>query len=240
LQEALPFDLIGQTTLAATAPGSAILENLTILVLSSDDMEFVATLSEPINGEDKTLLRATYDQAAAKHDERPALILSFVPLLLNVGGDFFVNTLNEASGGAPLFGSLAVDNTSDYHESRVIYRGVAYPSSLALILLYGDYKPRFVLATISRDTILGGSGIVSKSRGNQVLEIDGGPALKFLLSRGLAADENGEITDLNFFPYVVDYNDGTDPVIRVIFATTPEGDVVCLGDIPEGASLSVG
>ncbi|MDR3332871.1 MAG: FIST C-terminal domain-containing protein, partial [Synergistaceae bacterium] len=37
-----------------------------------------------------------------------------------------------------------------------------------------------------------------------------------------------------------DYNDGTTPVVRAVFANTPEGYAVCGGDIPVGATLSVG
>ena len=240
LQDALPFALVGQTTIGTAVAGSDTLEALTILVLSSNDVEFVTMITDPIVDEKGDQIKVAYQEATAPHSDRPALILSYVPLLLNVGGDFFVNTLNKASGGVPIFGSLAVDNTIDYHDSRVIFNGQAHPNSLALVLFYGNYKPRFALATISQDKILGGRGIVTKSVGNQVMEIDGSTALEFLLSRGLATDDNGEIAGINSFPYIVDYNDGTEPVIRVIYTTTPEGHAVCLGDIPEGSSLSVG
>jgi hypothetical protein len=240
--EALPFDIVGQTTIAAGAPGSGDLDILSLLVLSSDDLDFTIGLTEPISTENEGVIAASYHQLLAQTSDKPpvSLILAYAPLLLTVGGDYFVRAFDEASGGIPLFGSLAVDNTIDYHTSQVFYQTEAYADRIAYVLVHGATKPQFFQATIPDDKIVRGTGVVTASDGNIVKEIDGAPALQFLLSKGLATDDNGDIQGLNSFPYIVDYNDGTDPVIRVIFAVTPEGHAVCLGDIPEGSTLSIG
>jgi hypothetical protein len=62
----------------------------------------------------------------------------------------------------------------------------------------------------------------------------------YLVSLGLEKDEQGLIKGINSFPFILNYNDGTPPVIRVMFAITPDGSAVCGGEIPEGASLTVG
>jgi hypothetical protein len=216
------------------------LEILNLLLITSDDTEFVVGQTDPILSEDADVIARGYRAAVEGRSDAPALILVYAPLLLNVGGDFLVNSLDEASGQAPLFGTLAVDNTIDYHKSRVICRGEASADRLAFVAFYGDLKPKFLLATISHESIFEEKGVVTSSDGNQLKAVDGKPAVEFLKSKGLVTDENGVIKGVNSFPYIVDFNDGNPPVIRIIFATTPEGYAVCLGDVPEGSTLSVG
>jgi hypothetical protein len=240
LQEALPFDLIGQTTIAAASPGSSSHEILTILVITSDELEFVSGLTEPIIKEDADLISESYRLAIGDRAETPAFVFIHAPLLHNVGGDFFINTFDELVNHAPVFGSLAVDDTIDYHKSCVIYQGEASPNRIAFLAVYGDVKPHFYQATISGDSIFEEKGVVTSSDGNQLKTVDGKPAIEFLKSKGLVTDANGVVEGVNSFPYIVDFNDGNPPVIRVIFAITPEGYAVCLGDVPEGSTLSVG
>jgi small ligand-binding sensory domain FIST len=53
-------------------------------------------------------------------------------------------------------------------------------------------------------------------------------------------NEDGNIKGINSYPFILDYNDGTQPVIRVMFAVTPDGSAVCGGKMPLGATLTVG
>lgn len=239
LQEALPFDLIGQTSIATSAPGGDDLDQLSLLVLSSDSIEFAVSLSAPITGETTEPLSAAYAEASAGHDEKPRFILAYVPLLLTASGDFFVDGINAASGGVPLFGSLSVDNTMDYHDSQVVYKGKGYRDQMVYLLFYGDISPRFYMAGITHGRVFNETGVVTGSAGSQLQTINDAPVSEFLVSLGINANEEGEFVGVNSFPYLVDYNDGTDPVIRVMFAVTPDGSAVCGGDIPVGATLAV-
>lgn len=240
LQEALSFDLIGQTTIAAATPNSDSLEILSILVITSDELEFVYGQSEPITEEDLNLLAPSYRAAVGNRTAQPAVTLLYGPLLMSVSGEFFVAAFDELTDKAPVFGSLAVDNTIDYHNSFVIYKGEASRDQLVFLNIYGALKPKFYLATISHERIFDEKGVVTSSVGSQIKSVDNKPAVDFLTSKGLAINDDGVIEGLNSFPYIVDYNDGTPPVVRVIFAVTPQGDVVCLGNIPEGSTLGVG
>jgi hypothetical protein len=240
LQDAVPFDLIGQTTIAAASPGSDSLEILNILVITSDELMFASGQTAPVISEDVSLIADAYHAATDAHAEKPALILAYVPLRFNVGGDFIVTAFDAASDCVPLFGSFAADNTIDYRKCNVLYRGEASSDRLAFVAIYGAIEPQFHVATISHDSIFEEKGVVTSSDGNQLRTVNNMTAVEFLKSKGLVAVANGAIEGINSFPYIVDYNDGTPPVIRVIFATTPEGDVICLGDIPVGSTLAVG
>jgi hypothetical protein len=188
---------------------------------------------------DEQILKAAYDDAAAKLSGKPSLMLSFAPLLMNVGGDFFVDTLTKVSNGVPNFGAVSVDHTLDYKEARVLYNGEAYPNRLALILVSG-LSPRFIVTSIGGEKSLQDKGIVTAAQGNQLISVNNVSVLDYLVGLGIITKEPESIATVNMYPFLVDYGDGTTPVVRVIFAFTPEGAAVCGGDIPVGAVLKVG
>jgi hypothetical protein len=237
---AMPFEVVGSTTLGNAVRGSSDRIILTLMVLTSDDISFSVGLTAPLSSEDEGMLRLGYEEARAKTQSRPSMMLCFAPLLVNVGGDFFVDSLSKISDGVPVFGMLAVDHNSDYHESQVIHNGEAYTDRCALILVNGDIEPRFFIGSISSESVFRQKGIVTASRGNQLQTVNNMPAIDYLQTLGLTKNEDGTISGINAFPFIVDYNDGSVPVVRAMFATTPEGYVVCGGDIPVGATLTVG
>jgi hypothetical protein len=236
----LPFDVVGITTIGTTVTGFDDLTPLTVTILTSDDVIFKAAWTERIDTEDDSIIKTSFNNTAAGNSEQPALIIAYAPLLMSVGGDFIIRAIDEAGGGVPCFGALAVDDTTDYHNSKVICNGEADQNRLAYVFVYGDVKPRFHLATISQEKISKDKGVVTKSEGVQLIEINGKPVSEFLISQGLKLDENGIFEGVNSFPYIVDFGDGADPLVRVMFAVTPDGHAVCGGTIPEGATLSVG
>ncbi|MDR0852679.1 MAG: FIST C-terminal domain-containing protein [Clostridiales Family XIII bacterium] len=236
----VPFDVIGITTIGTTVPGIEDLTPLTLTVLTSDDVTFQTAWTEPIITEDADIIKDSFDKTASGNSEQPKLIIANAPLLLSVGGDFFNNAINEAGGGVPCFGALAVDDKTDYHTSQVIYNGDAASNRLAYIFVYGNVTPHFHLATISHEKISKDKGVVTKSKGVQLIDVNDKPVSEFLIGQGLKFNSDGIFEGINSFPYIVDFNDGAAPVMRVMFAVTQDGYAVCGGSIPEGATLSVG
>ncbi|ULQ59833.1 FIST C-terminal domain-containing protein [Brucepastera parasyntrophica] len=57
-------------------------------------------------------------------------------------------------------------------------------------------------------------------------------------SLGLMTDYGVEGT--NAIPFVIDYNDGTKPIARAIYAITTEGYAACGGEMPVNATLAIG
>jgi hypothetical protein len=240
LCDAVPFPVVGITTVGAAAPGADDLTVLTLTVLTGDDVTFKSAWTDPITSEDSDIIKTSFKSTTAGQSDQPKLIIACAPLLMSVGGDFINNAIDEACGGVPCFGALAVDDTPDYHNSHVIYNGDTAADRLAYILVYGNVSPRFYLATISQEKISKDIGIVTKSQGVQLIEVNDKPVGEFLISQGLKLNGAGVFEGVNTFPYIVDFNDGADPVMRVMFAVTPDGHAVCGGSIPEGSRLSVG
>ena len=240
--EALPFDVVGMTTIANAAPDEYGETMLNLLVLTSDDVEFVTGVTEKIDSEDEEIIRRGYE-AIARPGEKPSLMFSFVPLLLNVGGDFYINAFDKVSGGVPNFGSFAIEhgNTIEEHEKfKTVYNGIADSDRCSFVLAYGETTPKFYVGTISDDKIFSEKGAVTTSSGNILETVDGMPMLDYLLSVGLSPSDVGSIPVASTFPIIVDSNDGMPPIVRVMLALMPEGHIVCGGEIPNGATISIG
>ncbi|MDR1580646.1 MAG: FIST C-terminal domain-containing protein [Synergistaceae bacterium] len=237
---ALPFGVIGTTTLGSVIRDSEGRMTLSLIVLTSDDAEFATAVTEPMTAADEAPLAAAYGEASRELSVRPALMVTFAPLHVNASGDFYVDAFSRISGGVPNFGMLTVDNTSDYSSAAVICEGEAYADRCAFLLIGGSVKPEFFTASVPSERVSAEKAVITGSAGNMVSTVNGSPVADYLVKLGLKKNTDGSIIGINSFPFVVDYNDGTLPVVRVMFALTPEGEAVCGGDIPEGATISVG
>jgi hypothetical protein len=239
LCESLPFPVLGAITSAQAVPSVSDTLFLTLMVLTSDDVEFVAARTPSLRGEPGKTIAQTYAEAASARPERPALILAYAPFMLENSGDEYVNVLTDVSGGAPCFGTLAVDDTSDFSNCFMIYNGEHSNDQMALLLLYGDVRPKFFIATISPNKILEKSALVTKSAGHILMEVNDRPVVKYFEDLGLtkASETAYAMTSL---PFMLDYGDGTPQVSKVFVGLTPEGYAICAGVMPEGATLYIG
>jgi hypothetical protein len=240
LARALPFPLVGTTTIAAASNAGQGELSLFLTVLTSDEVEFTAGVTGPISGEDEEPFRRAWEQTGAQGPGKPALMLSFAPLLMNVAADFYAEVWSDITGGVPNFGTLAVDHNQDYHESRTILGGEAWPDRYVFVLCYGKLEPRFFIGGISEEKAFREKGVVTASQGNLLKEVNGGSVGDYLTGLGLSRDAQGNLVGINSYPFILDFNDGTQPIIRVMFAVTPDGSAVCGGKMPVGATLTVG
>ncbi|MDR3309941.1 MAG: FIST C-terminal domain-containing protein [Oscillospiraceae bacterium] len=240
LAAALPFELSGITTTLSSIDGYIGHLTLAITVFTSDDVRFATALSGEILGGSSDPLKLAYGEAAAKLPSAPKLIIAHAPLLLNAAGDTFVSALDEASGGVPVFGSLCIGHSDPFSASRVISGGKGYANRAALILVCGEIEPKFFRASVPPDKIDDERAVVTKSRGNQLIEVDGMPVLDYLGKYGLVSKEGESYYGMNTYPFIVDNNDGSVPVIRMAIAITPEGYAACGGTFPVGSTIAIG
>ncbi|MDR2295805.1 MAG: FIST C-terminal domain-containing protein [Clostridiales Family XIII bacterium] len=239
LCEALPFPVLGAITSAQAVPEAASELLLTLMVLTSDEAEFVIARTDPLRGAPAGIIARCYAEAASGREERPALILAYAPFMVENSGDEYVIALTEASGGAPCFGTLAVDDTADFSKCFMIHDGAHYNDRMAMLLIYGDIKPKFFIATISPDKILGKSALVTKSAGHILMEVNDRPVVEYFEDLGLteASETAYAMTSL---PFMLDYGDGTPQVSKVFIGLSPERHAICAGAMPEGATLYIG
>ena len=236
----LPFPVVGTTTKASGVHGAQGPLLLTLMVLTSDQADFSVALTGPLTGDPEQPIALTYQHAAHALGKRPMLALAFAPLIFHHPGDLFVSCLNNASGGVPVFGTLAVDHTDDYGESRVIYGGHAVRDAMAILLLGGDLSPTFYTAALAPEHFAEQrEAVITAAQGNLLVAVNGMPLSRYLETLGLAS--NGHVSaGVNTIPFLVDDHAGGKPFVRALFAITPEGYGVCGGSMPVGATLSLG
>jgi hypothetical protein len=237
--EALPFDIAGAiTSVHGNGKKSAILQ-LTVMLLTSDDVRFKTVLSPSLKTEPGKQIEEACRNAAEGEAEKPSLLFTFAPFMIENSGDEYVSVLTKVLGGIPCFGTLAVDDTTDFHECYMLCNGEHYRDRMSLILCYGNVKPRFFLATMSEDKIINSSALITSSEGHILKEVNGRPVVEWFEQMGLtkASQTNYAMTSL---PFMLDYNDGTPPVSRVFINLNENRQAVCAGAIPEGSALYIG
>jgi hypothetical protein len=199
---ALPFDVIGTTTLGSVVRDSEGRMILSLIVLSGDDAEFVAGVTGPMTAADEAPLAAAYGEASRKLSGKPALMIAFAPLHINASGDFYVDAFSRISGGVPVFGMMTVDNTSDYRNAAVISGGDAYADRCAFLLIGGNVNPEFFIASVPSERVSAEKAVVTGAEGNLVRTINEKPVADYLVRLGLKRNPDGTIIGINSFPFV--------------------------------------
>jgi hypothetical protein len=243
--DALPFEVCGTiSSMQGLVDVSANLL-LTLMVLTSDDISFKTVFTSPLRGpfpaEEGSMagaVRKAY-RASAPADRKPCLIFVYAPFMMENSGDEYVDILTDVSGGAPCFGTLAVDDTANFSECYLLYNGEKYRDRMAMILVYGDLTPKFFLATLSENKFFDKPALITSSSGHILKEVNGRPISEYFESIGLTKASETSYA-MSSLPFMVDYNDGTPPVSKVFISLNKERQAICAGTMPEGSTLYIG
>ena len=234
--DALPFDCVGTTTCICSSDNQTDQVIFTIAVLTSDDCEF-ETAVLPITERYEESISSTLSPLLGRPD-KPALILSFFPLINTVSGDMILAAIDRTTGGIPLFGTTAIDHTTDYSAAKTMHNGKGYREAAVLGLIHGAPNFSFEIASLDESKIRNQKAIITESDGSILTGVNGKSALEYLEEIGVT--EQDLSTGLGILPLVVDHMDGTKPVARAVFTLTPDGHAVCGGAMPVGATLAMG
>ena len=236
---ALPFPVVGCTTLTNAVDQEAGTLLLCLSVLTSDDCRFAAALTPPLGDNAPAMISETFRHAAAQLGEQPGLVLAFLPMLGTVSGELMLHALNDGAAGTPVFGTIACDSdTATYGNSFTIHGGTCSRDGMSMLLISGDVRPRFVVTSTSEQNLRKQQAIITSSEGSVLKEVNGMLAREYLSSIGLL--EGAGIEAVSSVPFVVNYNDGSQPVARAIYALNADGSASCGGVMPEGGTLSIG
>jgi hypothetical protein len=237
--KSLPFVSVGCTSHYFALPGAADDFLLTVTVLTSDDVEFAAGVSEPLYEENvETAIGALCEKTAAALNGKPALIFSMLPTMLNLGSDVIAAAVDRACGGAPVFGSCALDVDIWVRHPRIIFQGVAHVDRVALLYCKGPVKPRFFFLPFPGTPIYTEEAVITGVAGNLITGINNRPAVPFMKDLGLTLP--GESGGISTFPLIVDYHDGAEREVAVMLSATAEGALVTTRHLRVGGTLSIG
>jgi hypothetical protein len=211
-----------------------------LMVITGDDIEFSTAVTGSLEKDPAAAITDSYRRAADGKFGRPAVVLTFAPFMPQYSGDDYVNILSKASYGAPCFGTIATDGTTDFSISHTILNGEVFTDKIVLGLIYGNFKPKFYVANISEEKIWEKSATVTKSSGNLIIEIDNKPVTAYFEEIGLLnAMKAKHAPTFISLPFLFDYQDGTPLVSKIFVTLTPENYALCAGAVPEGSTLYI-
>lgn len=234
LADALPFDTVGGTSSNVSIGGAMGGLMLVVTVLTSDDVVFRTGVSRAIADDPDGAMRELYARVAPPEMGRPSLLFVYAPVLDKVSGDDLVRALDAASGCVPQFGSLATTHLPDFSGIETCANGEHHADALALVAFFGDVSPKFYLTGIPEDRVIRQRATITSAVKNRIQRINNLLPTDYLESVGLA--ENGDISGIASFPFVLTLTDGS-KVARSVYKTTDEGHILAFGDTPEGAEL---
>jgi hypothetical protein len=243
--KSLPFDVVGCTSLffaVSGQTGDSVATDgmmLTVTVLTSDDVEFAVSVSEPLteaNGEEH--IQTLYRNTAASLGARPELVFAFPPTQLNLTIDVMSAALDRACGGVPIFGTVALDMVTHIRNPLTIHRGAAYSDRMALLLFKGPVKPRFFSIRFPKKSILTQDAVITGAEGSRIHTINNMPATSFLKELGLM--QNSAESFVSAIPLIIEDGEGKNPRVVVVQDITPEGTLICSRQVPVGKLLKIG
>jgi hypothetical protein len=236
LSEKLPFDTLGSTTISASSSSGLGQTGLSLTVLTGGDVRFASGVSAPVGDSVDAPLTELYDRITAGLSEKPAMLMPFVPFLLNVGGDEFIEKLDALSGGVPAFGTLAISNEPDYSRSYTLYNGESYLASMALAVIVGDAAPEFLSVSVNEENILRQKAVITGVNRNILQTINNMPAVNYLESIGIV--KGGDVSGLQSMPFIVYLEDGS-LLIRSCIGGTGDGALILCGAVPVNSAVAL-
>ena len=232
----LPFDVVGCTTVSSTTNRFGDRMILTVSMFTSDEIEFSVFKSEEVEIKREENTRKVCERVlACKPEQRPSLVIPFLPWV-TIFNEYISNIMGEVLEDVPLFGTVAIDGTENYHESYTFFNGEILRDKIAMLVLWGEVNVKFISTTIPEDRVQKFSSVITKSDQNVVQEINRKPVMEYLEDIGLA--KNGVILGAIGIPFMVDYKDNSQHMARAIYRASPEGYVEFAGYMPEGCVVA--
>jgi hypothetical protein len=236
--KALPFDTLGCTTLGTAIPDAMGDIILTLTVLTSDDVEFHAGLSDPLTEKEEERVVKVYRETAAALQTPPSLILIITPSLYNLAGDMVVNLLDRESQGTPVFGAAALDADTKIRTPKTIYGGNSYSDRMPILLFSGNLAPRFFIDSVWDHNIHSQKALVTAAEGNRIITVNNIPAVEYMKEIGLITKERLDL--LFVFPLAIYPDQDALPNLFIIYTINDDGSLTCSANIPTGSLVHIG
>ncbi len=238
--DALPFSVIGMTTLnnaINTESGSAL---FCVSVLTADDCQFTTVCSDVWNETNtKEITVKACNEVLATLDGDPKLILFFAPMHIANNSEDIIAEISGFFKNVPIFGSNACpDDIVTYENSYAVYDGLYLTGQFSMLVVSGNINPRFIFSSLVEDNIPSHHSVVTSSEGSVLKEINNMPALDYLASINIL--NNNSVEGFFSVPFMADYNDGTQRISRAALVLDENRNIICGGSIPQGCKLMIG
>ena len=237
LCKALPFPVIGMTSMASADGNAFGLYDLNLTVLTSDEVTFDVGMTNAINHENyEDEIDQLYNFMCAGAQRAPNMIISFMPYMREVAGYEVVDAMDKACHGIPIWGSITNNADFNYETVHTICNGDCLKAGLAMMFITGPITPKFIVSSLPEHNIFGKRAIITKSENAILWEVNDTPILEYLKNIGLTINKDNITTT----PLMVYYGDSETPVALGFYTLFADGSVLTGGMMPEGTSICVG
>ena len=241
LQKALPFPVVGGTTLRSPFAPREEDVGASLTVLSRPGLRYAIGVSgEPKAGGERELMEKLHRDCTVSLGAAPALFLLIMPILPNLMAGDYLKHLFSLAGRVPVFGGMVSDDF-DSDRFAVFAGGRAYQDRMVMVGIGGSVDPVFSVGC--RMTALSGyRPTVTEADGNIIRRVDTMTFCEFLTRMGFPED----VRLLSDFTLCVSIEGGVSardgiPEITHLARTDPESGSGFFGsDIPEGSRISLG
>ena len=240
---ALPFPIVGGTTIAQATNDTIGTFMLTLMVLTSDDVEFIPACTQGHANDFSDSIERSFLSSSKASALPLKLILAFPPIIEKYSGDSYVDVFDKLSGNVPVFGSFAVeDEIMIYTRNATFYGGECFAEEMVYLLFFGNVNPRFLVSAVSKNANLIEAGTITKAEKNVLHEINGLRTLDFFEQIGFAHE--GVLVDgIEFVPFMLSLRgkDGklTHPFARGFVSFDEQGSGRYRGTMYENATLHI-
>ena len=233
----LPFQIIGMTSMVGADEHGYSLFDLTLTVLTSDEVTFEAGMTNSINPDNYAAeVDQLYKEIRGRVDQDPAMIFTFMPYMRDVSGYEVVAAMNKSCHGIPMWGSITNNIDFNYETVQTICNGKYLPAGVGMMFLNGPVEPRFIVSSIPERNIYNNRAIITKSDGAILREVNDMPILDYLANIGLIITKENITTT----PLMVYYGGAKEPVALGFYTLFDDGSVLTGGEMPVGTSFAVG
>jgi hypothetical protein len=228
------LELIGCTTAGEMSSALGYREDSVALVLfGSDSIEFASGIGRDVSKNIPSACRAAVESAAAKSD-LPTAICITLPESMTTSAQQIVDSLRKELGSnVPVVGGTAGDGYRMVATRQFCGREVC-SDSVPVLLLSGPLV--YSVAVESGWEPVGEPGLVTRSEGTVLHEIDGRPALEFY--RRFLGETANPSPDC---PLAMLDEDGKVECLRATLGTidADTGAITYLAEIPEGKMVRI-
>lgn len=237
LCEELPFSVIGMTSMVSADEHGRGLYDLTLTILTSDEVTFEAGMTDSIDHENyKDEIDKLYQDVRGKVNSDPELIVTFMPYIREVAGYEVVSAMDATCNGLPMWGAITNNIDFNYETVQTICNGKALKAGLAMMFINGPVNPKFIVSSLPESNIDNKRAIITKSEGAILYEINDIPVLDYLAGIGLVINKENITTT----PLMMYYDDAREPVALGFYTLFDDGSVLTGGEMPVGTSFAVG
>ena len=237
LCEALPFEIIGMTSMANACSQGFGFFDLSLTVLTSDEVSFTVGMTNGINRDNyEDEITKLYKNMRGKVKEDPSLIISFMPFVRDLAGYEAVAAADKAVGGIPIWGSVSSSLNFNYDTVKTICNGNHEQSGVAMLFLNGEVNPRYIVKSLPEQNISKTRGIITKSNGAILQEINDIPVSEYFGNMGIMLT----LENLRSTPLVIYYSRSTEPITLAFYTAFDDGSILMGGEVPVGASVALG